>query len=321
MKKITIGIVTFDRTELLKRAVQSVLSQSYKNFIILIGNDNPKIKLNYKKLGLKKNKNIKIFNYKKNIGERKNLNFLLKKTNTELFCWLGDDDYLHQDFFKHLIIPFKNNQNLVASYSNYSRAHLKLKTDSSKHIILNQENFLEGFTSKRIRLIGTFGLLKTRYLKKIGGIHKTGKSFLSDNKITHHYPYCDPLIAIMLSNFGQISWIDKRLIHLNTDLNSVSSKTDDYGAYTSAENYVLNKLNKSTKKIKNTQTYFVIYSNISDWFIHIRLTTIKKRDFLLNVKYILVYFFDLFKLTVNKKGVSKISFIIVNLLRIIKSMN
>ena len=150
--------------------------------------------------------------------------------------------------------------------------------------------------------------------------HKNGK-FKSNNKITHHYPYCDPLVAIMLSNFGQISWIDKRLIHLNTDLNSVTSKTDDYGAYTSAENYVLDKLNKSTKKIKNTHTYFVIYSNISDWFIHNRLTTIKKRDFLLNVKYILVYFFDLFKLTVNKKGVFKISFIILNLLRIIKSMN
>ena len=45
MKKITIGIVTFDRIELLKRAVESVLVQSYKNFVIYIGNDNPKKKL------------------------------------------------------------------------------------------------------------------------------------------------------------------------------------------------------------------------------------------------------------------------------------
>ena len=50
MEKITIGIVTFDRIKLLKRAISSVLSQSYKNYEILIGNDNPKIKLTPKKL-------------------------------------------------------------------------------------------------------------------------------------------------------------------------------------------------------------------------------------------------------------------------------
>ena len=110
MTKITIGIVTFDRINFLKRAVRSVLRQSYKNYIIYIGNDNPKKKINFKDLGLKKNNKIKIFNYKKNIGERKNLNYLLKKSNTDYFCWLGDDDYLHKDFFKILISQFKVNK-------------------------------------------------------------------------------------------------------------------------------------------------------------------------------------------------------------------
>ena len=50
MEKITIGIVTYDRINLLKRAILSILSQSYKNYEILIGNDNPKIKLTPKKL-------------------------------------------------------------------------------------------------------------------------------------------------------------------------------------------------------------------------------------------------------------------------------
>ena len=78
MKKITIGIVTYDRFKLLKRAVNSVLSQSYKNFIIYIGNDNPKVKITFKKLGLKKNSNVKIYNHKKNLGERQNLNFFIR---------------------------------------------------------------------------------------------------------------------------------------------------------------------------------------------------------------------------------------------------
>ena len=33
MKKITIGLVTYNRPELLKRAVKSILNQSFKNLI------------------------------------------------------------------------------------------------------------------------------------------------------------------------------------------------------------------------------------------------------------------------------------------------
>ena len=64
--------------------------------------------------------------------------------------------------------------------------------------LFDKDLFLEGFISKKIRLIGVFGLIKTKVLKKIGGIHITGKSFKSNNKITHHYPYCDILLPILL---------------------------------------------------------------------------------------------------------------------------
>ena len=152
----------------------------------------------------------------------------MRKCNTDFFCWLGDDDYLHKDFFKILLSQFKNNKHLVASYSNYSRAHLKLKQDSSRHIHFDQENFLLGFSSKELRLIGTFGIIKTKYLNKIGGINKTGKSFKDKGRITHHYPYCDTLIPIMLSKYGEISWINKRLVHLNTDQFINLRKTNQY---------------------------------------------------------------------------------------------
>ena len=34
----------------------------------------------------------------------------------------------------------------------------------------------------------------------MGGIHKTGKSFTNFGKTTHHYPYCDILLPILLSH-------------------------------------------------------------------------------------------------------------------------
>ena len=320
MKKITIGIVTFDRIELLKRAVQSVLVQSYKNFVIYIGNDNPKKKINFKKLGIKKNNKIKIFNYKKNIGERGNLNNLLRKCKTDFFCWLGDDDYLHKDFFKILISQFKNNNSLVASYSNYSRAHLKSKQASCKHIHFDQENFLLGFSSKELRLIGTFGIIKKKYLKKIGGINKTGKSFKDKGRITHHYPYCDTLIPIMLSKYGEISWIDNRLVHLNTDKSSVSGKTNEYDAYISSENYLLNSLKNNIKKQINKNNYYRIFSNMIDWFVFNRITIIKKRNSNQNIKYLITYIKDLFFLSKKRSLKGSVLFFLVNLVRLLKSI-
>ena len=39
MQKISIGVTTYNRNRLLKRAVKSILNQSYQNYEILIGND------------------------------------------------------------------------------------------------------------------------------------------------------------------------------------------------------------------------------------------------------------------------------------------
>lgn len=320
MKNITIGIVTFDRIELLKRSINSVLNQTYKNFIILIGNDNPNIKLSLNDLGISHNNKIKIFNNKKNLGERGNLNNLLNNSKTEIFCWLGDDDYLHKDFFKILINQFEKNNKIVASYSNYSRAILKKKLDRSRYETYDKYDFLEGFTSKKLRLIGTFGLIKTKYLKKIGGIHKTGTSFKIKNKITHHYPYCDLLVPILLTKFGKISWIDKRLVFLNTDIKSISSRTDDYHAYNSAESYVNFHLRNVLNKIKYDKRYYKILENLNSWFIFNKLTIIKKRTIFKNLFYLNNYIRDIYNLSsINSKKNDNIK-LIYNNLRLFKSI-
>ena len=126
MNKITIGLATYNRPMLLKRAVRSILNQTYNNFKLLIGNDYPFEKVTYKTLGIKKNKKITIFNHKKNLGERNNMNFLLNKSQSKWFIWLSDDDYFHKDLFKRLLEQVKNfSDKPIACYSNYSRKKIK----------------------------------------------------------------------------------------------------------------------------------------------------------------------------------------------------
>ena len=298
MKKITIGLVTYNRPIFLKRAVKSILNQSYKNFILYIGNDYIYKKVSFESLGIKKTNKIKIFNHSKNLGERDNLNFLLNKSKSDWFCWLGDDDYLHKDFFKILyegVLRFKNKKP-VACYSNYSRAKLKNDKKNRKYNLFNKENFLLGFTSKKIRMIGTFGLINTKILKKIDGIHKTGLSFKKNKITTSHYPYCDPLIPILLSNYGKIIWIDERLVYLNTDKNSTSGNTDDYSVYISAEKYVFKKLKKT---VMNNKNYFIkneiknqILANMLNWFFNTRKEVLERRSPIINIFSIIKIFTD-----------------------------
>jgi len=295
MKKITVGLITYNRPKLLKRAILSLQIQSFKNFEILIGNDYEKSEITLSSLGIKKDKRIRIFNFKKNKGERNNMNFLLNKSRTEWFIWLADDDYFHKDLFKRLIKPlrsYKYSKKIVASFSNYSRLKLKSIVAKTKYRLFDKDLFLEGFISKKIRLIGVFGLIKTKVLKKIGGIHITGKSFKSNNKITHHYPYCDILLPILLSNHGIISWIDERLVFLNTDLNSVSSYSKEYDVYKSAESYLFKNLKITISNLKN-QNKIRIQNELLKLFIFTRLNVIQKNNLFWNLLNIPKYFLDI----------------------------
>ena len=295
MTEITVGIITYNRPALLKRAVNSVLNQSYKNFKIIIGNDFPHKKISFKTLGIKNNKRIEIFNHKKNLGERNNMNFLLNKSNSKWFIWLADDDYFHKDLLKRLIKPLiykKNSEKIIASYSNYSRLKLKKNVAKTGYKFFDKSFFLEGFLSKKIRLISVFGLIKTKVLKKIGGIHITGQSFKTNSKITHHYPYCDILLPILLSNYGIVSWIDERLVFLNTDLNSVSSNTKDYNIYKSAEKYLIKNLKLITSDL-NYQNKIRIQNALLKLFVLTRLNVIQKNNFFRNIINLPKYFLDL----------------------------
>ena len=110
MRTVTVGLTTYNRKDLLKRAVKSVIRQKYNKFQLLIGNDFEKEKITFKKLGIKKDPRIKIFNHKKNLGERNNMNFLLNKANTKWFTWLADDDYLHRNYLQRLVVSINKNK-------------------------------------------------------------------------------------------------------------------------------------------------------------------------------------------------------------------
>ena len=104
-KLVSVGLATYNRSDLLDNAIRSVLNQSYKFFEIIISNNNSS---DDTKAVLSKydDERIKIYNQNKNIGVVNNWNFCLKKSKGDYFIMLSDDDEFEVDCIENLLKGF-----------------------------------------------------------------------------------------------------------------------------------------------------------------------------------------------------------------------
>ena len=65
---ITVGVMTYDRIEFLKETIRSVLSQTFTDFELIIGNDCPSVPVDFKVLGIRKDSRVKIINHLENLA-------------------------------------------------------------------------------------------------------------------------------------------------------------------------------------------------------------------------------------------------------------
>jgi glycosyltransferase involved in cell wall biosynthesis len=105
MKKgplITTIIPTYRRPFLLKRAIKSVLNQTFKNLQVCVydnasGDETKKIVEEI----ASKDKRVKYFCHEKNIGSANNFQFGLDAVDTPFFSFLSDDDFLLNKFYEN----------------------------------------------------------------------------------------------------------------------------------------------------------------------------------------------------------------------------
>jgi glycosyltransferase involved in cell wall biosynthesis len=103
--KVTVGIPAYDRPESLQRAILSVLSQNYPDFVVIVSDDaSPSCDLAscMKSHGIDDDRIIYI-RQGENIGSESNFKFVLSQSTTEYFAWLADDDTIAADFLKSLV--------------------------------------------------------------------------------------------------------------------------------------------------------------------------------------------------------------------------
>jgi glycosyltransferase involved in cell wall biosynthesis len=106
---ITAIIPTYKRPKLLKRALRSVLAQSYPHFEILVaddasGEETDKVMQEF----IKQDERVKLLKHPSNIGAIANFQKALMHATTPYVCFLADDDFFAPYFFEEAIAIFNH---------------------------------------------------------------------------------------------------------------------------------------------------------------------------------------------------------------------
>ncbi len=205
----------FNNSKTLKRSIESILNQDYKNFEFLIMNDSStdstkEILKNYKNTDAR----IKIYENNKNLGLTKSLNILINNAKGELIARQDADDYSVNDRFSTQI-EFLKNYNLDGCTS-------RSKVISTGKVRPGLSYFLPiklALKYKNPFIHGTL-LIKKKVLQDVGNYDEN-----------FYYAQDYKLFKDLIDKGYKIKSINKFLYYLNTENNISSNMKKEQNYY------------------------------------------------------------------------------------------
>ncbi|MET0107023.1 MAG: glycosyltransferase [Sedimenticola sp.] len=228
-KTVTVAIPTFNRLELLKRSVESVMQQSYKSFEILIS-DNASSDGTREYLQTLVDPRVKIFLNDQNIGMAANWEKCLHHASGDYFLLMSDDDALIQhDALEKLVSGFevdtKPDVGLVFSAVELERAN-KGSLDYTNYTVnlSKAEDIIADFFNNKVSVFPCATLLRTNDIRVLGGY----TSFNAKLAV-------DACVWISLAiKYGSVRYVDEPLaiyrIHESLSSSSLEIAFDDLKA-------------------------------------------------------------------------------------------
>lgn len=239
--------MTYNRDEMLKQTIKSIVKFDNPNLEIIIGNDYTDKKISLETLG-EKDKRIKIINNSKNLGEMNNMMNLLNISSGKYFTWIADDDYYVPELFtliNNILNEYNNNVFFIKHFSNELD---KKKTIIDKVKLIEKNFFLNDYLSGKIKVHGCYAIFNKQFLKSINGMEILGTGFS---------PYSDVLLTIKACKENSIAILEDPFIFYRLHDKSVSYSSDSYTSYTSAQIELLNIV-KINNLLDSNQTFKLI---------------------------------------------------------------
>ena len=179
----SIGITTYNRIEMLRQLVNSIINQDFQDFEIIIGNDYQKELLTFDILGIY-DQRIRIINHQENLGELGNMNFLLSEGKGRYFTWQFDDDlcglgYLRESYLA--LNKFNFPSCVLSSYSYvYGSGIVKFKkVKKVEPELFSGRTCVRNFLSGGLRVSILAAFYDIQFLRQAGGARRFSKGHIA----------------------------------------------------------------------------------------------------------------------------------------------
>lgn len=118
--KITVGLIVYNGEEFIAGAIESLLQQTYKNFEVIISDNNSDDKTGEicKKFCNFDNR-IKYIEQEYNKGMQENHNIVLEKAKGDYFIWMSHDDLFQPEFFSVCLKEFQKDKKLTSVFTSF----------------------------------------------------------------------------------------------------------------------------------------------------------------------------------------------------------
>lgn len=202
---VSIGILSYNRPDDLRRAIESAINQSYRNLEIIIS-DNGSLDQKCAEIiwkYAKKDTRIKPYLQEVNRGVHFNLKFVMEVATGEYFCWLAGDDAIAPDNISESISLLLKNETLAcascmpAFLDSVQDLSFKFLPNTSKLDNLKEKYALilnHTFTDRNLFYYGVF---------KLRALKNCSKHFL-------RFYGSDLMLLLEITEYGDIGIIEKK---------------------------------------------------------------------------------------------------------------
>jgi glycosyltransferase involved in cell wall biosynthesis len=114
---VTIAVPTYNRPDLLERALQCVARQDYANLEVLVADNASSGPTTQKVVESFRQRipGLRYIRHEQNIGSLKNFHFLLSEARGDFFMWLADDDEISANYVSSLVPMLQANPDAASA--------------------------------------------------------------------------------------------------------------------------------------------------------------------------------------------------------------
>ena len=236
---VTVGIPVFNGEKYIRKAIDSILAQTFSNFNCIISDNGSTdqteiICKEYEK----KDERITYVKHEKNSGPDFNFRFVLSKAKSKYFAWLAYDDYWESTFLEKNTIILEENHKVVGSigivkFFGIKDFHIKKKLvfkiknkmkrgSNDQHEKYNHVRPVSGIYEKKVSTYLRFDQASFVY-----GLFRTEK--LQNRMVSADQTGWDLLLILNILKDGDLHVIDEILLY--RFVSGVHSKVTYFESY------------------------------------------------------------------------------------------